>query len=113
MPEEGLQGISVTMNARLPASVSSQEENEVQGFWAYERLGWAALLLSSGLGLQGLVLRGITSIYSCGNKKTRSLFSCLLKGSKRNKFKEKRFGISRGCSQTSPSGLCPWNHGGI
>lgn len=106
---EGQQGISVTMNARLPASASSQEENEVRAFWAYERLGWAALLLSSGLGLQGLVLRGITSIYSCGNKKTRSLFSYLLKGSKKNKFKEKRFGIRRSCNRTSPSGLRPWN----
>lgn len=105
---EGQRGISGT-SARLPASASSQEENEAQAFWVYERLGWAALLLSSGLGLQGLVLRGITSIYSCGNKKTRSLFSCLLKGSKRNKFKEKRFGIRRSCNQTSPSGLCPWN----
>lgn len=59
---EGQQSISVTMNGRLPASASSQEENEVWVFWACERLGWAVLLLSSGLGLQHLVLSGTTSI---------------------------------------------------
>lgn len=40
---EGQQGISVTMNGRLPASVNSQEENEVWAFWACELLGWAVL----------------------------------------------------------------------
>lgn len=57
-----------------------------RGEWGPGLLGlwvpWVTmLLLSSCLGLRGPVLSGITSIYSCGNGKTRSLFSCLLKGS--------------------------------
>ena len=73
---KGSQGTSVLTSGRWrwmltsgDASASSQEENGVGDFQVCERAGSSAPFL---LGLRGLVLSGIRSIYSCETGKQRA-----------------------------------------
>lgn len=92
------------------ASASSQEENGVRDFQVCEQAGSSAPFFL--LGLRGLVLSGIRSIYSCetGNNKPFLLLAQRLRA-KRRTFKEKTLGIVRSSSQASLSSLRV--HGGI
>lgn len=77
---EDQQGLFVEMDASLPGFCELPRGEGNPGL-----LGWCSAVGGNSFPFflptpRGLVLNGKTSIYPCGNEKTRSFFFCLLKG---------------------------------